>query len=157
MAGGGWHFVGRRRGGCHFEQGEPGAWIYRIEALPAEPKKAASREYLALLQDTGAETVMTRASWAYLRRPAAMGPFELFSDLESRVEHYRRVVKVFTGALATLVACAGGLFVVSHESGGLAFTIPMVIVAAAIALLAFQAVRVSRRAKRLEARLLVHE
>jgi hypothetical protein len=49
------------------------------------------------------------------------------------------------------------LFVVSGQSGGLAFQIPMVIVAVAIVVLVVQALRVSRRAKGLEAQLLVHE
>ena len=59
----------------------------------------------------------------------AGGPrtLRLFSDLESRIGHYRRVLKLMTTALATLVGCAGALFVVSGESGGLAFQIPMVI------------------------------
>jgi hypothetical protein len=47
--------------------------------------------------------------------------------------------------------------VVSGESGGLAFQIPMVILAVAMVVLAVQAVRVSRRARRLEAQLLIHE
>jgi hypothetical protein len=157
MASRGWHFVRHRLGGYHFEQGEPGTWIYRVELLPAEPRSAASREYLALLSDSGAEEVGRRARWVYLRRPATMGPFELFSDLDSRIVHYRRVLKLLTTALATLVGCAGALFVVSGDSGGLAFQIPMVILAAAMVALAIQALRVSRRAKQLEAQLVVHE
>lgn len=157
MAGQGWHLVRYRLGGYRFEQGEPGEWIYRIELLPADPKSAASQEYLSLLLDSGAEAVSTHARWVYLRRPAALGPFELFSDLESRIGHYRRVLKLLTTALATLVGCAGALFVVSGQSGGLAFQLPMVIVAAAIVVLVVQALRVSRRAKGLEAQLLVHE
>jgi hypothetical protein len=157
MASQGWHLVRYRLGGYHFEQGEPGEWIYRIELLPAEPRSAESQEYLSLLLDTGAEAVTTHARWVYLRRPAALGPFELFSDLESRIGHYRRVLKLLTTALATLVGCAGALFVVSGPSGGLAFQIPMVIVAVAIVVLVVQALRVSRRMKGLEAQLLVHE
>ena len=157
MASRGWHLVRYRLGGYRFEQGEPGEWIYRIELLPAEPGSAASQEYLTLLLDSGAKVVSTHARWVYLRRPAALGPFELFSDLESRIGHYRRVLKLLTSALATLVCCAGALFVVSGESGGLAFQIPMVILALAMAALVLQAVRASRRAKRLEAQLLIHE
>ena len=157
MASQGWHLVRYHVGGYHFEQGEPGAWIYRIELLPAETRSAASQEYLALLLDSGAEAVSTHARWVYLRRPAAMGPFVLFSDLESRIGHYRRVLKLLTTALTTLVVCAGGLFVVSWDSGGLAFQIPMVILAVAMVVLAVQALRVSRRARKLETQLLVHE
>jgi len=157
MASRGWHLVRYRLGGYHFEEGRPGTWIYRIELLPADPRSAASQEYLSLLLETGAEVVSTHARWVYLRRSAAMGPFVLFSDLESRIGHYRRVLKLLTTALATLVGCAGALFVVSGQSGGLAFQIPMVILAVAMLALAVQAVRVSRRARRLEAQLLVHE
>jgi hypothetical protein len=157
MGGRGWQLVRYRLGGYRFEQGEPGEWIYRVELLPDDPQSAASREYLSLLLATGAEVVSTHARWVYLRRLAAMGSFELFSDLESRVGHYRRVFKLLTSALATLVGCAGALYVVSGESGGLAFQIPMVILAVAMAALAVQAVRVSRRARKLEAQLLVHE
>lgn len=157
MASRGRHLVRYRFGSYHFEEGEPGEWIYRIELLPADPRNAASQEYLALLLDSGAEAVSTHARWVYLRRPAAMGPFVLFTDLESRIGHYRRVLKLLTTALATLVGCAGSLFVVSGQSGGLAFQIPLAILAVAIVMLALQAVRVSRRAKRLRAQLLVHE
>lgn len=157
MASRGWHFTGHRLGGYRFEQGEPGTWIYRIELLPAEPRSAASQEYLSLLLDTGAEAVTTRVRWVYLRRPAAMESFELFSDLESRIGHYRRVLKLLTTALATLVGCAGALFVVSGKPGGLAFQIPMVILALAVIVLVLQAVRVSRRARTLEEQLVVHE
>jgi hypothetical protein len=157
MASQGWHFVRHHLGGYHFEQGEPGMWIYRIELLPAEPRSAASQEYLSLLLDAGAEAVTMRARWVYLRRPAALGPFELFTDLESRIAHYRRVLKLLTTALATLVGCAGAWFVVSGQSGGLAFQIPMVIFAVAMVVLAVQAISASRRARRLEAQLLVHE
>ena len=86
-----------------------------------------------------------------------MGPFELFSDLESRIGHYRRVLKLLTTALATLVGCAGALFVVSGESGGLAFQIPMVILAVAMVVLAVQAVRVSRRARSLRRQRQIYE
>jgi hypothetical protein len=157
MASRGWQFVRYVFGRYHFEPGEPGEWIYRVELLPASPHQAAGREYLALLKDAGAEVVSTYARWAYLRRPATMGAFELFSDLESRIGHYQRVLKFFTSALATLVGCIGALIVVSSDSGGLAFQIPLVIVATATAVLAVQAVRVSRRARALSRQRQIYE
>lgn len=157
MASRGWQFVRYVFGRYHFQQGEPGEWIYRVELLPANPRSAAGREYLSLLKESGAEAVSTYARWVYLRRPATMGPFELFSDLESRIGHYQRVLKFFTTALGTLVGCIGALIVVSSDSGGLAFQIPLVIVAAAIAVLAAQSVRVSRRARSLRRQRQIYE
>ena len=153
----GWHFVRYGLGSYHFEQGEPGTWIYRIELLPGDPASTESQEYLALLLDSGAEVVGTWARWVYLRRAAAKGPFELFSDLESRIGHYRRVLRLLTTALCTLVGCMGALVVVSADSGGLAFEIPLVILAAGVAVLGLQAVRLSQRARRLETQRLVNE
>jgi hypothetical protein len=73
------------------ESGEPGEWVYRIEILPKDAKKASSREYLAFMSDAGAETVAATARLAYFRKRSADGPFEIYSDLESRIAYHRRV------------------------------------------------------------------
>ena len=54
--------------------GEPGAWIYRIELLAGRSSQRASREYLSLLQDTGVEIVSTYVRWVYLRRRRLRDP-----------------------------------------------------------------------------------
>ena len=96
-----------RLGSYHFEEGEPGAWVYRIELLPKPSRqRGEGREYLSFLRGTGVEVVSTHLRWVYLRRPAALGPFELFSDLESRIGHYRRVLTLFTVIIAALVPAA---------------------------------------------------
>ncbi len=74
-----------------FEQGEPGRWVYRIQLLPKDAKKAESREYLDFAASTGAEVVFARGQVAYLRKRASAGPFELFSDRESRIVYLRRM------------------------------------------------------------------
>jgi len=157
MAASGRHLVRYTLGSYHFEVGEPGAWIYRIELLPSSPGSAKGREYLTFLRDTGIEIVGTHLSWAYLRRPAAGGPFELFSDLDSRIAHYRRVLALFGGLLAALVAAACGLIVTAGDSGGFVLVIPLVLVVAAGAVLAVQAVRLARRVRSLTARRQVYE
>jgi hypothetical protein len=74
-----------------FEQGAPGEWIYRIELLSRDAKKPESREYLAFMTDAGVETMLARDRFAIFRKRAADGPFELFSDLESRIPYVRRL------------------------------------------------------------------
>ncbi len=157
MSSRGWQFVRYVLGRYHFERGKPGEWIYRIELLPGNPGSAAAQEYLSLLKQSGAEAVSTSARWVYLRRAATMGPFQLFTDLESRIGHYQRVLKFLTTALGALIGCIGALIVVSSESGGFAFLIPLVITAAAIAVLAVQAARVWRRARSLSRQRQIYE
>jgi len=145
----GWHLRHYRFGSYRFEEGEPGAWTYRVELLPAGRGSAASRQYLELLAESGAELVGSHLRWVYLRRSAAMGPFELFTDLESRIGHYRRVLGLFGVLLAALTACAASLIVNAAGAGGVALDLPLIIVVAAAALLAVQTVRLSRRVRSL--------
>jgi len=128
-----------------------------IKAFALGKYDITSEQFLTFLRDTGVEIVGTHLSWAYLRRPAAAGPFELFSDLDSRIAHYRRVLALFGGLLAALVAAACGLIVTAGGSGGFVLVVPLVLVVAAGAVLAVQAVRLARRVRSLTARRQVYE
>ncbi|MDR0841151.1 MAG: DUF2812 domain-containing protein [Christensenellaceae bacterium] len=81
-----------------FEEGTPGAYIYRIELLEHAPTHAESRNYLEFLEESGIDIVAYYMRWVYLRKKAADGPFDLFSDAASRMRHYRRVNFLFSGA-----------------------------------------------------------
>jgi hypothetical protein len=74
-----------------FETGEPGEWVYRIQLLPKDAKKPESREYLDFVASSRVEVVSARGQVAYLRKRASAGPFELFSDRESRIAYLRRM------------------------------------------------------------------
>jgi hypothetical protein len=157
MAAKGEDLVRYRLGSYHFERGEPGEWVYRIELIPSRPGSEAGRDYLSFLRGTGVEVVSTHLRWAYLRRSAALGPFELFSDLESRIGHYRRVIALFTIIIAALVPAAVSNILSLRGSGGLIFLVPLAAVAAAWAVLAVQDVRLARRVRSLKAERQVYE
>ena len=123
MAARGLNLVRYSLGSYHFEQDEPGKWIYRIELLPSRPRSEPGRKYLSFLRGTAVEIVSTHLRWVYLRRPAALGPFELFSDLESRIGHYRRVLTLFTVILAALVAVSVNNILSAAGSVGLIFLV----------------------------------
>jgi hypothetical protein len=74
-----------------FEEGPPGEYIYRLELLKGEPTDEQARDYLASMEDYGIECVDTYNNWAFFRKKAADGPFEIYSDFESKVGHYKRV------------------------------------------------------------------
>lgn len=77
-----------------FEDGEPGEYIYRLEMLEHFPNHYKSREYLLFLEETGVEFVGSILNWVYLRKKASEGPFEIYSDLDSKIKHYTRIINL---------------------------------------------------------------
>lgn len=86
-----------------FERGVPGRYIYRLELLPDLAGSSKSRDYFAFLEDAGVEVVSRYGRWVYLRKASAEGPFEVFSDLDSKTAHERRVGVLFTSIAAALL------------------------------------------------------
>lgn len=82
-----------------FEECTPGEYIYRIELLKSWPSQADSISYIRFLEDTGAEHVSSLLRWVYLRRKASEGPFDLYSDLSSRISYLKRVQLFFLALL----------------------------------------------------------
>lgn len=71
-----------------FEKGEPGSYIYRLQMHKPE------EDYLSFMEDIGAEYVDRFVNWLYLRRSAELGPFEIFSDAKSRLEHLEWIGRI---------------------------------------------------------------
>jgi len=146
------NLVRYRWGTYTFEQGAPREWIYRIELLPESIRKPSSQRYLQFMSDAGVQTVDTYLSWVYFRKPAADGPFELYSDMDSRIAHYTRVLTLYGTLTAALVATtASGLH--SVTSNGLNFfTLPLFSLQIAILIVtASYALRVAKRVRALKA------
>lgn len=92
MAAAGWHCTDYIFGRYTFEQGKPGEYVYRIQLLEHAPTHIESEAYLEFLEEAGIEMVATHLRWIYLRKKAKDGPFELFSDKDSRITHYNRII-----------------------------------------------------------------
>jgi hypothetical protein len=75
-----------------FVKGTPGEYIYRLELLEHMPGNAESVSYISFLEETGIEQVGSILRWIYLRKKASDGPFELYSDTESKINHYKRIL-----------------------------------------------------------------
>jgi hypothetical protein len=74
-----------------FEEQPGEAYCYRLEFLEEVPTHPKSVAYLRFLEEMGIECAATYLRWVYLRRKASVGAFELFSDLDSRLAHWRRI------------------------------------------------------------------
>lgn len=104
MARQGWALAGVGYAAYHFERCAPGEYMIRLELLDRLPGDPRSREYINFVESTGAEYLGNVMRWAYFRKKAAEGTFELFSDLESRIRHLERMLCL----LIPLAAAATG-------------------------------------------------
>jgi hypothetical protein len=90
MAQQGWHLTSVVPLVYTFVRGDPRDDVYRLDYLAS---KADYDEYKQLFQDAGWELVGEMMSWQYFRKAAsADGPNEIYTDAESKVERYRRVL-----------------------------------------------------------------
>jgi hypothetical protein len=90
MAQQGWHLTSVAPLVYTFVRGDPRDVVYRLDYLAS---KADYEEYKQIFQDAGWELVGEMMSWQYFRKPAgADGPKEIYTDAESKVERYRRVL-----------------------------------------------------------------
>ena len=46
------------------------------------------------MEETGAEQVASYLNWVYFRKKTSEGPFEIFSDIESKLKHYILIKKL---------------------------------------------------------------
>lgn len=74
-----------------FEEGTPGEYVYRLELLQHLPSHAESVTYIRFLEDTGVKFVGSYLRWVYLRKKAQDGIFELYSDVDSKIKHCKRI------------------------------------------------------------------
>ena len=70
-----------------FERCEPGEYIIRLQMHKPD------EEYLSFLEEIGAEYIGRMVQWIYFRRKAEEGPFELFSDAPSKIEHLNWIAR----------------------------------------------------------------
>ena len=70
-----------------FERCEPGEYTIRLEM------RQRDEGYVDFMRETGAEYIGRVVAWVYFRRKAEYGSFDLFSDLDSRIEHLARIAK----------------------------------------------------------------
>lgn len=81
-------------GNYTFEEAAPEGYVYRLELLDHMPSHPESQAYIRFVEETGAEYVGSIFRWVYFRKRAEEGDFELFSDIDSKIRHYWRILSV---------------------------------------------------------------
>lgn len=75
----------------HFLKAEPDEYSVRLQYLPIAEE---SSDYSSLLEESGVERVGRMVQWVYYRKKTADGPFEIFSDLDSRIGHLEKIARL---------------------------------------------------------------
>lgn len=101
MAQRGMNFTDYRPFKYTFEKGAPGEYTYRLELLKELPSNPESKAYIDFMEENGVECVTTFMRWAYFRKKSSEGEFDIYSDMDSKIMHYKRV--------AALIGALGGM------------------------------------------------
>lgn len=88
MAMNGWALC--RVGPCRyeFERSAPGEYIIRLEY------RQNDENYFQFMQELGAEYIGHYMNWRYFRRQSSEGSFDLFSDIDSKINHLNQIGRV---------------------------------------------------------------
>jgi len=107
-----------------FEKCEPSEYIFRVLMLENSNKHPESMRYLRFLREGGVEHVASNGNAVYLRKKTAGGPFDIYSDRESRLKYHKNMVRVYAWSLLTYpiayavafgMALVGFIFDLPHE------------------------------------------
>lgn len=88
MSAKGWAMESFFMGFYDFEKCEKEQYLYQVDF---NNELGVSREYREFMQEAGIEIVQSWFFWRILRKPASEGPFQLYTDLESRIAYYSKI------------------------------------------------------------------
>lgn len=95
---------------------QPGEYIYQIDLLPGKGLLAEDYEgYVIFMDEMGVEVLQRWGRWVYLRKRAGDGPFEVYTDAESRIALYRRIRRMFLWAFMMIFLCSFNAWVLLFQ------------------------------------------
>jgi len=120
-----------------FKPCKPGEYIYQVDIL----RSFDGKNYKEFMQDMNIEIVQQWVKWIVLRKKKSDGPFELYNDDASKIEHYtniRNFFKVF--AIITIILMSTWMYIMIRF-GDMSLLFPILLFAVLIILFIRQAVR----------------
>lgn len=103
MANKGWALKSFCLGVYTFEPCEAGEYIYQIDLL--DNWNGDKRNFADFMSEMDVEVVSQWYRWVFLRKRAENGPFEMYTDIESKVEQYKRIKGFLTAGLVIELIC----------------------------------------------------
>lgn len=105
-----------------FEDEVPGKYIYKIEFLDKMGSKHIENiAYVNFLQELGVECVGIYMHWATLRKEAKDGPFEIYTDLNSKIKKCKKIsrwwfsLSAFEGIIGITQLVSAGFHIAKHD------------------------------------------
>ena len=93
MAAQGYALTGYCMGFYKFEESEPGKYTYQIDF--GDKLFAVDENYREFMAENNIEIVSLWGYWIILKKLACDGEFELYTDVDSSIEHYTKILKMF--------------------------------------------------------------
>ena len=107
----GWAMTGFIAGFFVFTPCQPGEYIYQTDLPPGHGLRAKNfKEYAEFMEETGVEVVQRWFRWVFLRKRSADGPFEIYTDIDSQIQMYRRMRQMFVFVLVLECFCSLGIW-----------------------------------------------
>lgn len=103
MAAQGWAMTGFFAGMFTFDECEPGAYLYQVDF--SNRFGSVSEDYRELMKEMDIEIIQCWGYWIILRKKAEEGPFELYTDVDSQIEHYTKIRKLFKAVTIVELLC----------------------------------------------------
>ena len=124
-----------------FEKCLPGEYVYQIDIVDGFFN--VDDDYRKFMEDTGVELVCMWGFWVILRKKAADGPFQLYTDVESSIEHYSKIRVMFKVATILEIICLT-IMLLQATNGSLAALSLSFVIMALVAVMTRQVMHVNR-------------
>ena len=85
-----------------FDKTEENKYVYDIDLLS---KVNEYNSYKAFMKEMNVEVIMRWFLWVYVKSKNTTKGFELYSDLDSKIEHYKKIKKFFFLAFIIELVC----------------------------------------------------
>ena len=99
----GWAMTGFFAGFYRFEPCEKGKYTYQIDF--GNEFFSVSDDYREFMSDSDIEIIQSWGFWVFLRKLSSEGGFQLYTDVDSQIEHYKKIRNMFKAVTVLELIC----------------------------------------------------
>ena len=99
----GWAMTGFFAGFYRFEPCEKGKYTYQIDF--GNEFFSVSDDYREFMSDSDIEIIQSWGFWVFLRKLSSKGEFQLYTDVDSQIEHYKKIRNMFKAVTVIELIC----------------------------------------------------
>ena len=68
-----------------------------------QPTHPESQKYIRFMEENGVEYISSYMRWVYFRKKTSDGNFNIYSDIDSKIKHYRRINQLWTVTACVMI------------------------------------------------------